>query len=191
MTSSKRIEPDIGNGAHIVVVGGSGMLAGLCLSLTERGYRISVVCRSRTKFERNVSEKTSHAIEPVYVDYRNDHKLAEEIAAAETVSGPIVGTVAWIHPEQSKSAPGVVAKRTQKSFFAVLGSTDGRWDAAEPVVASIRSSNPALSVHTVALGHVRVPILGTARWLTNKEISDGVLAAFDEAKPHYVVGTLD
>lgn len=167
------------------------MLAGFCLSLAGRGYHVSVVCRSREKFERNIAKKAPQAISPIYVNYRNDTDLTLAIEDAVAQAGSITRTVAWIHPEQSKTAAGVIAKYTKDSYFAVLGSTDGQWNSAKPVINSIQVANPSLNVHVIALGHMRETILGTTRWLTNKEISVGVLAAFDEAIPRFVVGTLN
>ena len=54
-------------GGHDLVVGGSGMLAGLCLALAGAGRRVSVVGRDPARLDRLAA---APGIRPLAVDYR-------------------------------------------------------------------------------------------------------------------------
>ena len=190
MTTQTEIGSPDGDGRHVLVVGGSGMLAAFCLSLARRNYNVTVVCRSKNKFDRNIGELSSNSLIPIYVDYRDSEKLGHELARLCCKSGCIDTTVSWIHPEQSVAAFGVTAEYTKAHFYSVLGSSDGKPDEADPVKQTILASNPNLAVYAIALGFILDPVIQSHRWLTNEEISTGVLQAFDERQSHFIVGNL-
>lgn len=57
---------------HALVVGGTGMLAGVSLWLLEKRYHVSVIARNPERMEQLI-EKTNfkNNLTPILVDYRN------------------------------------------------------------------------------------------------------------------------
>lgn len=175
---------------HTLVVGGSGMLAGLCKSLAQQGHNIVILCRNEDKLRCNIGPDLDKMAMPIFVDYCDEQATRECLDIHVRAEGPIDATVAWIHPEKSTSAHTLFASYTKKQYFAVLGSSYGKPELIVPVRDQILSGNSTLTIHTISLGYVQRPLIGH-RWLTNSEISRGVRKAIELKQDHYIVGHLD
>jgi molybdopterin-guanine dinucleotide biosynthesis protein A len=150
---------------HALVVGGTGMLAGLARRLADRGHAVSVLARRAPRPGAGVSG--------VPVDYRDDAALDAALARARAEHGPIELAVCWIHTD-APAAPATVARHVAPGgrLMQVFGTTV--WPLAAPPVH--------LAHRQVLLGSIG------GRWLTHAEISGGVLAAIDADLPVHVVG---
>ncbi len=97
--------------------------------------------------------------------------------------------VAWLHDDELaiRFAAGLDATEARCSFFHVVGSA-----TADPSLLAATSrdrvSRSKVAYHQVILGYVAEG--GTARWLTNDEISAGVIDAIARSEPEHVVGTV-
>ena len=96
--------------------------------------------------------------------------------------------VVWIHNDElAIRVADLVATQPACRLFHVVGSA-----GADPslMAATLRQRQPPSTAiyHQVILGRVRASE-GT-RWLTNEEISAGVLDAIARAEPEYIVGTM-
>jgi hypothetical protein len=168
---------------HALVVGGSGMLAGLCRSLATDGWQTTVVGRDRAKLARATADVRLH---PVSVDYEDLAAFSTALAAAAAARGPITLAVCWIRSWASRSlltAADAVAVRGR--LFHVLGSQAS--DASGGVIAELGARRD-LHYRRVQLG--AVGDAADRRWLTDAEISDGVYAAIAADRPYYLVGTV-
>lgn len=167
---------------HTLVVGGSGMLAGLCRSLCDCSSRVSVLARN----ERRIRAISSD-IDAVACDYNND------IALAETLSGMEAPDllIAWIHgraPHARRALAECVA--ADGRFLQILGSAHGDPSHPERLAEMARAAEHLpIDYQAVVLGFVTGD--GRSRWLNNDEICAGVLAAVQSAEPFSVVGTLE
>jgi molybdopterin-guanine dinucleotide biosynthesis protein A len=150
---------------HVVVVGGTGMLAGLSRALAARGHRVTVVARRPVDLGAGVEQLT--------LDYRSTEALERALAAAAAERGPVELAVAWIHTD-APAAPAAVARAVAPGGRLVQVFGTRIWPL-QPVPIH-------LAYRQVLLGSV------TGRWLTNEEISAGVLAAIDADEPLHVVG---
>ncbi|MBD3403166.1 short-chain dehydrogenase [candidate division GN15 bacterium] len=180
--------------AHCLVVGGTGMLRGVCVVLAEAGHRVSVVARNKERLVGLVrdTQRSPGVVNPIPVDYLNNNALHEKLSEAIAVLGPISLSVLWIHGEAG-DAPGVVARllNEQKEncqVYHVLGST-----AADPT-KQVGDSRPFehlanCSYHRITLGF-RTGKDGS-RWLTNDEIAQGVLDAIANERHEAVVGEIE
>jgi NAD(P)-dependent dehydrogenase (short-subunit alcohol dehydrogenase family) len=153
---------------HALVVGGSGMLAGVCRGLAVRGYSVSVVARGSQRLEALRSEQ----ITPVQVDYTDLPAFEAALQAAIVEQGPIGLAVCWIRswePDSLRLVAGVLPDQTP--LYHVLGTSGTR--SAE-----------------LAAVEYRVIRLGRKgdRWLTNEEISAGVLEAIARESADFLVG---
>ena len=168
--------------AHAVVVGGSGMLAGLCRSLAADGRQVTVIGRD----ERKLRQATAGAprLHPVSVDYEDLPEFGAALAAAAAARGPIVLAVCWIRswaPAALRAAADAVAPGGR--LVHVLGSR--RSEASAATIAELEGRDD-LVYQQVQLG--AAGDAGRHRWLTDDEISAGVYAAVHASRPYYLVG---
>jgi NADPH:quinone reductase-like Zn-dependent oxidoreductase len=166
----------------VLIVGGSGMLAGLARALCEHADRVSILARSEKRI-RAVSD----AVEPIVCDYNDGVALSEALSQIET---PDL-VVAWVHgraPQARRAfAECLVA---EGRFVQVVGSAHA--DPAHPErLAEMARAVDALPIdyQAVVLGFVVEQ--GSSRWLSNDEISAGVLAAIESEQPLSIVGAVE
>ena len=150
---------------HALVVGGTGMLAGLTRSLAARGHAVSSLARRRRGLGAGIDE--------LEVDYRAPGRLAEALARSRQERGPIELAVCWLHTD-APDAPRLVADALAPGARLVQVFGTRVW----PLVA--------VPVH-VAYRQVLVGAKD-GRWLTHDEIATGVLDAVDADLPLAVVG---
>ena len=149
---------------HTLVVGGTGMLSGLCKALAGDGGRLSLL-------SRQASGPDGFAC-----DYYDPTSFSAALDAAVARSGPIRLAVTWFHTLKIE-APRLLAQRVEGRLFQVLGSAVA--DPAHPerlaTARRVAEGLPACELRQVVLGF-RIET-GGSRWLTHAEISDGVLEA--------------
>lgn len=167
---------------RVLVVGGSGMLAGLARTLCARADRVSILSRNEKRI-RAVSD----AVEPIVCDYNDGVALSEALSQIEA---PDL-VVAWIHG-RAPQARRAFAKCliAEGRFVQVLGSAVA--DPTHPErLAEMAKAADALPIdyQAVVLGFAVEK--GASRWLTNEEISTGVLSAIESEKPMSIVGTVE
>jgi molybdopterin-guanine dinucleotide biosynthesis protein A len=153
---------------HALVVGGTGMLAGLTRALRHRGHPVTFLARRGVDLGGGIVQ--------VAVDYRDDRALTDGLADAVDDRGPIELAVAWVHSD-ARAAPATVAAAVAPGgrLFQVFGT---RVWPLDPVPLHVA---------------YRRVLLGSAggRWLTHDEIADGVLRAIDGDRPLAIVGERD
>lgn len=161
-----------------LVVGGSGMLSGLCLELAKHYDVVGVVGRTDTKMRDLLDTKN---IIPIYVDYSSvEFEKALQYFAQEYGRPELV--VAWVHDYASNSIL-IAARYCNENFFEITGHSGS--EKAHP------SHFHEEQINTKHVKYHRV-ILGKAinRWLTDHEISQGVSQAIKSSSPEYIVGNL-
>jgi len=167
---------------HALVVGGSGMLAGLCITLAD-GREVTVVGRDPEKLERVARQDPR--IHPLSVDYEDVPAFTAALRGVVAKRSPITLAVCWIRswaPQSLLAAADAVTPGGR--LFHVLGSQ--RSDASETAIEALRRREELL-YRQVQLGEV---VSGEGRrWLTNEEIADGVAAAVSADLPSFLVGT--
>jgi hypothetical protein len=171
------------SGPHILVVGGTGMLSGLCEALAGDGGRLSLLAR-RSSGWRGAPARAFDC------DYRDEAAFADAVDAALAANGPVDLAVAWIH-DARLPANRILAERLGPArLFQVLGSATA--DPARPdrlQVAAAAAQGLDCQMRQVVLGF-QVEA-GQSRWLSDDEISRGVLAAIRRDEPYCVVGVVE
>ncbi len=170
--------------SHALVIGGTGMLRGVCLTLARRGWTVSVVARRHAGLSALAAEAEDGRINPLPVDYRDGPELAARIRAAVAAQGRVRLAVCWIH-SVAPEAPGLVAamiadERAPVPCFHVLGTAADRSDPA---------SIAGILYRRITLGFVVEA--GASRWLTNDEIARGVMDAIDRGAARSIVGAVE
>ena len=174
---------------HALVIGGSGMLAGVCLWLAREGHRVTVIGRDRRKLDR-LSGQNSR-ISGVSADYSQSAAFSETLNELMKQRGPAGLVVAWIHHSEER----VIAQTADAIRLA--GGADFAWHLYHVLGSSSNLDEILRSVpvpesccyHQVQLGFV---IEGDrSRWLTHEEISGGVIECIRHHHRRHVVGTLE
>ena len=167
--------------SHILVVGGTGMLSGLCEALIGDGGRLSLVSRRASRVA---------GPDGFDCDDYDPHAFTAALDAAVARSGPIELAVAWFH-DAGIAAPRLLAERVRGRLFLVLGSATA--DPAHPdrleQARRLAEGLPDCAVRLVVLGFQMEP--GGARWLTDAEISEGALQAVRSDRSLSVVGRVE
>lgn len=167
--------------AHILVVGGTGMLSGLVEALAGDGGRLSLLSRhaSRVAGENGFD-----------CDYYDTEAFTAALGAAVERSGPIDLAVAWFH-SLKVATPRLLAEQVDGRLFQVLGSATA--DPAHPDrlarAASVAEGLPTCRLRQVVLGFKLTQDGG--RWLTNAEISQGVLEAIGADRALTIIGQVE
>ena len=147
------------------------MLAGASRGLAERGHDVSVVARGAARLDALRSDRVT----PIQVDYTDLDALDAALSRAVAERGPFEIAVCWIRswePESLRHVAGALREGTP--LYHVLGTTGT--PAAEL---------PGIDYRVVRLGR------RGSRWLTNDEISSGVLEAIDREAADFPVGERD
>ncbi|MCM3766961.1 short-chain dehydrogenase [Neobacillus niacini] len=172
---------------HALVIGGTGMLSALPLWLVKEGCHVSVIGRSEERLVHLRSRvQDSTCITPISVDYRQEELLREQIRWTVGQNGPLDLVVAWIHsPFKNvlETMAREVADPQQWSLFHVIGSR-----ANPEEIKTGLSLDGTCSYRQVQLGFMMEG--ESSRWLTHKEISNGVIEAIKKDKQYHVVGIL-
>jgi hypothetical protein len=177
---------------HDLVVGGSGMLVGLCLRLANDENRVSVIARNPARLRMLADQAAPGRIVPVIVDYRDVGALDDALAKILDSHGRPDRAFCWVHDDIAPDALLQVAGYVRGPFWHILGSAAG--NPAKPQILSgwrerFRCRWPQLDYRQIVLGFVLEP--GKSRWLTDTEISDGVYSAAQSGDALRIVGTVD
>jgi hypothetical protein len=180
------------SGAHALVVGGTGMLRGVSLDLAARGMEVSVIARNEERLRRLAAEGEvlAGAIHPIPLDYRDTDLLTRALAGAREARGPISLAVLWIHavaPDAPAAIAGAIASPDHPPrVFHLRGSVARDPSATGNPIALRLREHPGIRYREIVLGFTGRP--GRTRWLTDAEISAGVIGAIEEDAPRTVVG---
>lgn len=184
---------------HLLVVGGTGMLRGVAVEFARRGWTVSVVGRRAAALEAPAAEADAlpGAIVPLAADYTETDALCASIRQRCSALGAPSVAVAWIHMT-APDAPRRIARELVAAageapvvFVHVLSrlrTRDPR-DRSVPIPcpdeAQLRRAD-GLSYRQAVLGWVVEP--SGPRWLTDDEISAGVIDAIDSGTEVTLIG---
>lgn len=171
---------------HALVVGGTGMLAGAVSRLAGQGWRVSVLARRASQAPPSASVRGWDC------DYHDEAAFRSAVTAAVARDGPIALAIAWFHtlkiPAPRRLAEAVGAPEAPGRYLQVLGSAVA--DPTRPdrlaTAAAVGQDLPNCRLRQVVLGF-RIEG-GSSRWLSNDEISTGVLDAIARDAPLSVIG---
>jgi hypothetical protein len=172
-------------GGHDLVIGGSGMLAGLVRELAAQGRQVTVIARGRERLQRLAAPN----IHPLALDYRDADTLEAGLARCVARSGPIARCVAWMHDDDLERVLRI-AGCVSEVYCQVLGSASG--DPSQPdLLARWQTAFAPLGRPVLRLAVLGFVLEGDgARWLSDAEISAGVGRALDSDEPVTIVGTV-
>lgn len=174
---------------HALVVGGTGMLSAVTLTLARLYTRVTVVSRGARRYVDRVETPLRQRLVPCPVDYHDTAVLIRSLETRQEDDGPFELAVCWIH-SSARGAPEAVARCVgsvgRPCRFAHVRSSTGR------NVPGRRAGAMAL-IQNIVYQEI---VLGASvrgyrmRWLSDEEISRGVLEAIRSGRPRFVVGSL-
>ena len=166
------------------------MLQAASVELASRSRKMTSIARTERSLQALNSaiteSKCTHHMLALDWTEPEDFLHALQAHLGRTESPDLV--VAWMHDDElAIRVASLAATQPVSRFFHVVGSA-----SSDPSLnaATLRQRPPHSinTYHQVILGYVRAGS-GT-RWLTNQEISAGLLDAIARAEPEYVVGTI-
>ncbi|HWB20289.1 MAG TPA: hypothetical protein VG711_08325 [Phycisphaerales bacterium] len=196
--------------SHILVVGATGMLREATLQLAHLGMRISAIARTWENLNqlRIAASYSRGIINPIAIDYGDTTTLRAMLRYTMLEFGPIDSVIAWVrsdspqtlraiahclsmpgdlHPESHKNSSESTSSRC--NFLHLLGSsTSNPLQAVSPISRELESL-PHIHYRRAILGYKHEN--GDSRWLTNSEISEGVLAAIHSTDQTSIIGKLE
>ncbi|MHC2275456.1 NADPH:quinone reductase-like Zn-dependent oxidoreductase [Bradyrhizobium diazoefficiens] len=174
--------------SHVLTVGGTGMLRSATLALAKRTKRITIISRDPHKFASEVNSLTGN-VNDASIDYHDTLKLSNAVEHWQDVAGPIDLAVCWIHSSAPNALAAIAASlRGPAEIFQVIGSATGNpLDRARQWASTI-SGFSQVRHRCAILGSVATP--SGPRWLSNEEISQGVLKGVVGPGPVHLVGAI-
>lgn len=177
---------------HALIVGGTGMLREASVWLARQAEAVTSLARTSASLEAldTVMKDTGTGHRPVAVDYRNRRAFESALDEALRVQGPPDVVLAWIHGLGPAFSLAERLSREAGSFdfYHVLGSGMSNPAKSREDVWRRFEGIPGLSYHRVMLGFV-IETAGS-RWLTNDEISGGVIRALETRAPVTTIGVV-
>lgn len=179
-------------GKHTIVVGGTGMLKELVLWLVKQGSTVTVIARDNKKLMALVQETQAlpGSVYPLAVDYTDELLLQEELLLAIRMHGPPVLAVCWIHSHATQapiSIAGLLDKEVQKcNYYHVLGGGDVQPDKEDNPFRTTVGRLKHINYFEIVLGFIVED--GNSRWLTDEEICQGIIDAFDSKETLHIIG---
>jgi len=166
---------------HALIIGGTGMLAEVCLHLAREGYSVSVIGRTLSKYKRLKVESPPNSIFPLIADYDTDD-VYEEINKAILERGMFNLIISWT-PNYSvlERICEMNSRDTPFRLFHVKGSR--RYFEDEPIRIPSQCN-----YRKVYLGFVMED--SGSRWLTHEEISCGVIKQIKSDEEIGIIGQI-
>jgi hypothetical protein len=160
-----------------LVIGGSGMLQDVVKHLAQTHESVGVVGRSK---EKMAGLEGVAGVVPIYVDYTDIGAFRFELQRFTEDHGMASTCIAWVHAEGA-GAVTAAASSCNGRFYEITGSPD--------------SDNHALSfdhetiIAALPIEYTRITLAKMGdRWLTNEEISQGVIKSLGRPETHLQIG---
>ncbi len=159
-----------------LVLGGTGMLSGVVAELVRDGWHVVVPSRRYAPIPVDMPESAADDRQALWVeaDWSAPESLAERVDKA--LAGKADLLVAWVHDAYREAVLAAIAPLIAED--AVVVEVRGA-AAAQPHTGTPEPSLPDHETQLVVLGFVRDG--ESIRWLTHREISEGVLDAVHRA----------
>lgn len=170
---------------HLLIIGGTGMLAAASKRLVARAQQATLVARGRDGLQRIAQSGEARILA---IDYHHTDALIDELRTARSEDGPFDLVLLWMHSSAERSFDAVVDFLGEQveacRVFDVRGSASA--DPACEVDRRRGYADGRVDYRRVVLGYVREQ--GVSRWLTYDEICTGVLRAIADGAEEWVVG---
>lgn len=180
---------------HALVIGGTGMLKEVSLQLLNEFDIVSVIARGTKGFEelKKAAGMNKNKLSFLRVDYNNYMEFTQVLTKSIRDNGAISLAISWVHSTAPLAAilAAKIINETSAGcdFYELLGSI-----YADPKAKNLDREESFegfknISYRKIILGFVADS--GGSRWLSNSEISSGVLNAVHNNLPEKIVGAIE
>lgn len=176
---------------HALVIGGTGMLRRATVAIAQRSRKLTAIARTEASLDA-LASLLSDRDDDRYktLDWNEPEQFLWDLQLLVEEVGPPTLVLAWLHDVNlgPRVAVAVSIPESSSDFFQVIGSSGGNPYSG---ATNLRSQVKALryvNYFQVVLGFKRDA--RARRWLTNDEISDGVLEAIRRREACHTVGTV-
>ncbi|MDW0112008.1 Rossmann-fold NAD(P)-binding domain-containing protein [Sporosarcina saromensis] len=166
---------------HVLVIGGTGMLAGVSRYLAKEGCIVSVIGRTILKLDQLIEDCPPHSIYPIQADY-NTNEIFTKVIDAIKNRGPFSVIVSWTPNYQTLER--ICELNEQENTFRLIHVKGSRRYFDDEEIRIPLNCN----YEKVFLGFVMEA--GNTRWLTHEEIADGVIQQMLAPIEDRIVGQL-
>ncbi|MCT4784794.1 hypothetical protein ACFQO8_06795 [Exiguobacterium aestuarii] len=166
---------------HILIVGGTGMLAGVTSCLASE-HLVTVIGRDQEKMAKVVRQnpETCH---PLVVDYRNEEDLSKGLQESIKRHGPFKQVIAWVHKDSGKAMQLILNHSLHADVLHILGSQTNPEHEKKALNISEHQTYRQVQLGAKQDGD-------NFRWLTHDEIVHGVIDAIEHSFDYQLLGQL-
>lgn len=181
--------------AHVLVVGGTGILEKVSLFLASHDNVVTVVARSKEDFERLQlqAQNLSGKINPITVDDYETEGVADRLKESIDLFGPVTLAVNWVHEQVLKVVEVIASILNSTSpvcrYFQILPGQELAEVKERKYFESMFRNLERVLYRIIVLGFKREK--GATMLLSNDEISDGVIKALCDDSKNVMIGTID
>lgn len=178
--------------AHVLVVGGTGILEKVSLFLASHDNVVTVVARSEEGFLQlsAQADALSGKINPIVVDDLEAEGLRDRIGESILAYGPVTLAVNWVQTQYMKVVDVVAGILNASSplcrYFQVLPGTELAKVKERNYFENAFRNLERVLYRIIVLGFKREK--GTRRNLNNEEISQGIIKALQEDSKRALIG---
>lgn len=181
--------------ATILVTGGTGFLAHTVIYLVRRGYRVAVIGRRPERFNalKFLLKDKSDRVLPLICDYTSQDELDQAFQALPEVPE---ASIHWIH-NSFEQGPFEMARRLNNRFqphrfIHVRGSAAAAPGADREIWKKKLAPLESIHYQQVILGfHIDKTTPNASRWLTQPEITQGMIHALNHPDQDHVIGDIE
>jgi hypothetical protein len=179
--------------AHVLVVGGTGILEKVSLFLASHDNVVTVVARSPKDFETLKAQASglSGRINPIEVDYQHEESVAKRIRESIEAFGPVTLAVNWVQEQFMKVVDVIASVLNATSpvcrYFQILPGSELAPHKARNYFENAFRNLERVLYRIIVLGFKREK--GTMRMLNNEEISEGVIKALRDDSKNALIGS--
>lgn len=173
---------------HALIIGGTGMLTHVAEWLSGEGYKVSVAGRTLEKFTAAFGSKqeAERNIAFIQTDYYNTDTFAGRIQEAIRERGSVNLCICWMRSDAEESfewlKSWLAKSENPVQLYEVKGSHASREGFKSEQINILKWNRIILGFRMEK---------GRSRWLTDKEISEGVMNAVKKGKELYITGDVE
>ncbi|MDF1507511.1 SDR family NAD(P)-dependent oxidoreductase [Robertmurraya sp. DFI.2.37] len=179
---------------HVLVTGGTGMLKGVVRYFVEQGNTVSVVARNKEKLQSLSStfRNLPGTVHPIAIDYTQTDDFIRRISQSISHFGPFFVSVNWIHSTAPHTPAALLQLQAHTSpgsrYMQLYGSAFANPERKDDDRNTYRKECPQIHYQEIILGFM---IEGSSsRWLTNREICEGVINALASSPERKIIGAV-
>lgn len=171
-----------------LVIGGTGMLSDVSLWLNKNHYHVTVIGRHKNRYHKLIEKAHDpKKISSIMVDYHHTALFEEKIKDKIQSDGTFDLIVTWVHSTAPEVIPSLLKCQNIRNKPYDLYHVKSSQAYFKESVIDIGIEH--LNYHEVYLGYKKMK--GHSRWLTHKEIYEGVIDTIQHSRPQTVVGQIE